>query len=65
MPKKLKYNLAKNPYRGVVREVAKKEGVSQPAISQAIAAGNLRIARLVEELCKEREKEYRRLYASA
>ncbi|MBE2186755.1 MAG: hypothetical protein IAE99_08295 [Rhodothermales bacterium] len=53
-----------NPWRGVLAEVAAREGVSRQAIRQALLSGNARIAQLVREAVEARRAELSRAQAA-
>jgi len=53
-------DLTRNPYRGVLAEVARREGVSRQAIQQALRSGNVRITTLVRQAVEARTRKVRR-----
>lgn len=66
MPRrKFKYDLGKSPYKGVLAEIARREGVTRQAISHAIKIGNVRIATIVEKACQKRERVMEKLYVGS
>jgi len=54
-----KINLKKQPYRGLIKEIAIEQGVTQQAISKALKFRNPRIIGLVSVKIKERNDAIR------
>ncbi len=52
--------LNRNPYRGILTEIAREQGVSPQAIRQAVLLNNVRIIEILTQKIKERENIVRR-----
>lgn len=52
--------LNRNPYRGILTEIAKEQGVTPQAVRQAVMLNNVRIIEILTQKIKERESIVRR-----
>ncbi len=55
----MELDLRKNPYRGILSQVAKERGVTQQSITHAYKAQNYEVTRRIIELVKERDEVIR------
>jgi len=56
MKKYSKNKLNRNPYRGILTEIAKEQGVTPQAVRQAVMLNNVRIIEILTKKIKERER---------
>ena len=55
MKKYSKKKLNRNPYRGILTEIAKEQGVTPQAVRQAVMLNNVRIIEILTQKIRERE----------
>jgi hypothetical protein len=53
-----KINFRRAPYRGLISEIAREEGVTQGAISQALRMKNPKVMQIVADRARQRREAY-------